>query len=118
MADLYPGKVYVGDKDGGGWTDLGEISGPVVQWYRPEFPVDDLLPVRHGLTVSVTVARDALSKLGYLGRLLRRAIHEQEHSGSQSHCRACHPEQDRRPLAVDGHDYRRRQLNRQKRKNR
>ena len=32
------------------------------------------------------------------------------------HCKACHPGRDRRPLAVDGHEYARRRKARQRRK--
>lgn len=35
---------------------------------------------------------------------------------SHGHCRACHPEQVPKPLAVNGHDYQRRRKARQRRK--
>ena len=128
MADLYPGKVYVGDKDGGGWTHIGETTGPAFQ-FTPPVPYPDLEPVpwpKFPVTLSITVdysdAAAAFRRLvRQMIRLIRdgkRARHSQRHEGKFARCRACHPEQDRRPLAVNGHDYRKRQLARQRRRRR
>lgn len=46
---------------------------------------------------------------------LAKRAHMRE-PGSHGHCRTCHPEQAPRPLAVNGHEYRRRQRARQRRK--
>ena len=48
-----------------------------------------------------------------------RALHDvdrQQRPHRHGHCPTCHPEQDRRPLAVDGHGYHRRQRARQRRR--
>jgi hypothetical protein len=41
-----------------------------------------------------------------------------EAPGRHGHCLTCHPEMDVHPLAINGHDYHRRQMARQKRKRR
>lgn len=58
---------------------------------------------------------EMFAPLRKLSATLATIAHMQE-PGSHGHCRTCHPEQAPRPLAVNGHEYRRRQRARQRRK--
>ena len=58
---------------------------------------------------------DAFAPLRKLTAAVAVIAHMQE-PGSHGHCRTCHPEQAPQPLAVNGHDYRRRQRARVRRK--
>lgn len=127
MADLIAGHVYIaplGTEPGGqGWTDIGATVDGFT--FRHEPPADDPVPVRlDGLTVSATVDysgrapefRRMVRSFLRLIRASRRQGHQRKHYGRYSRCRTCHPEQDRRPLPVNGHAYHRRQLARVRRK--
>lgn len=124
---VLPGKVFAakaGTGAGGdGWTYIGEDGGlpfaaPIfdaepepVPW--PEFPVT--LSVTVDYSGRMTEFRRHVRTILWWWRLAKQQTHQQNHTGPWSRCKACHPEQDRRPLAVNGHEYRRRQLARVRR---
>jgi hypothetical protein len=114
-------QVYIGSGDG--WTHIGETDGPI-RWEpaQPELEQKLAFPdLKWPLTSTVTIKVDATQALDVIGRAIGAADllrHFWDNPGSHSHCLTCHPEQDRRPLAVDGHEHNRRRLARQRRKHR
>lgn len=138
---VVPGKVFFAKtgadtgSGGEGWTYIGETAGPLDLQF-PEIPVPDLELFRSWPPppITITVSVDTSEWSAALRLLLRQVTRltrankrlarankrfahvAQDHPDSYSHCRACHPEQAPRPLAVDGHEYHRRQLARVRRK--
>lgn len=118
MTDLPAGRVYIakpGTEPGdNGWTYIGETAGGVQFAPAPEVPDAGEPPFRRlsDAILSITVDySDAKAEFRRLVRLICRLT-----PGSHSHCRTCHPEMAPRPLAVNGDDYRRRQLARTRRR--
>jgi len=108
------GQLYISHGDG--WTHIGETDGPIEFDRQPGleqklFP-DLQWPLTVTITVDATGANEALAQLYRMVHDVDRARRPRRHG----HCRTCHPEQDRRPLAVDGHGYHRRQRARQRRR--
>jgi hypothetical protein len=66
------------------------------------------------ITIDVSGWIDALAAVYPAIHDLDRLAHPRRHG----HCRTCHPEMDVRLLAINGQDYHRRQMARQKRKRR
>ena len=132
MADLYPGEIYVvssGTEPGGdGWTHIGWTEGGVKLEFAPQVRAVNLEAFRRWppRPVTLTITVDNSEASATLRRLIRQMIrliragkrlaHRRAHPGSYSRCRICHPEQAPGPLAVNGHRYHRRQLNRVKRR--
>jgi hypothetical protein len=119
VADLYVGS-------GNGWTHIGETAGHAFQFAAPvpdaepepvpwpEFPVT--LSVTVDYSGRMTEFRRHVRTILWWWRQAKQQTHQREHAGPWSRCKACHPEQDRRPLPVDGDEYRRRQRARVRRK--
>jgi len=113
-AQVYNGQVYISRVDG--WTHFGETDGPI-QFEPAPGLVDEFETLRLPGPVSVTISVDATGALASIYRMLHdidRAHRPRKHG----HCPTCHPDMDRRPLAVDGHEYNRRRKARQRRKRR
>jgi hypothetical protein len=87
------GQLYIGAGDR--WVPLG---GPGV-----------VVTVNADASDAIRKINSARRRLARFARDGKRYTHRLKHEGGYSHCRACHPEQDRRPLPVDGDEYRRRQ---------
>lgn len=125
MPELPKGRVFAGPP---GWTDIGKTDGTGFE-FATALPVADLEPTppqwpKFPVTLSITVDyshaaaafRRLIRQMIRLVRAAKRMRHEKNHPGSHSHCRLCHPEQAPRPLKVNGREYRRRQLARQRRR--
>lgn len=109
-----PGVVYAAGPNG--LSPIGETRGPLDIGFEPQIPVPDLPFGRlAGLTVSVTVdISDFMAKVTEAWRWfhdLHRACYPRRHR----RCHTCHPKWSR-PLAVNGHEYHRRQLARRSRR--
>lgn len=123
MADLYKGEVYIappGTEPGeGSRTHIGETAGLFELGFQHQIPAPDLMPFGRlaSLTVSLTIdVGDFTAKVSEAWRWLHdldRRCHPRRHR----RCHICHPKWSR-PLAVNGHEYQRRQRARARRKNR
>jgi hypothetical protein len=124
VADLVAGHVYIappGTEPGGaGWTDIGELGGPVCLEPPPDVAeaAERFVATAGRLKDwSVTVSVDLTEFMASLADASRwfhdldRFCYPRKHR----HCHTCHPEQAPRPLAVNGHEYHRRQQARQRR---
>lgn len=112
-----PGVVYAAGPDG--LSPIGETCGPFDIGFTPLIPVPDLpFGWLAGLTLSLTVdLPDLMAKANETWSWLHdldRARYPRKH---RRRCHACHPKWPR-PLAVNGHEYHRRQRARARRKNR
>jgi hypothetical protein len=107
-------QVYVSHGDG--WTHIGETDSPILIDHAHLHPAE---PLAFQWPVSVTIkvdATDALAAITAAVGGIDSLKHLLDNPGGHGHCRTCHPEQDRRPLAVGGREHRQRKMNRRRRR--
>jgi hypothetical protein len=116
VADVYKGDVYIaplGTEPGeGGWTNIGETADGVLLDVVGEH-IEPLVPVRWPVSLTITVDYSGFS--AELERLIHR-LDQLMFPRKHRRCRTCHPRSVSRPLAVNGHEYHRRQRARTRRK--
>jgi len=101
----------------GGWTHIGETDGPI----RFETAARALDDAREALRLPGPISGTFTITDPAAVAVLYRTIHDIDlgHCPRRhGHCPTCHPEQDRRPLAVNGHEYNRRRKARMRKRRR